>query len=131
MKTVTAAIIIEDDRVLLTRRGPDEKLAGYWEFPGGKVEDGESLEECLKREIHEELGLYTDIGDVLAQSEYRYDHGSFRLVAMQTNILSGEIRLNVHDLVEWVPIQELLTFNLAPADIPIAHKLIADCTKMG
>ncbi len=126
MKTVTAAIIIEDERILLARRGPAQQLAGYWEFPGGKVEEGESLEECLKREIHEELGLATDIGDVFAQSEYHYDHGAFRLIAMRAYIISGEIRLHVHDQAEWVPIPDLLNYDLAPADIPIAQKLIAE-----
>jgi 8-oxo-dGTP diphosphatase len=71
MKTVTAAINIRDQKVLLTRRGKSEKLAGYWEFPGGKVEDGETLQECLERELLEELGVAAVIGEVMAKSEYQ------------------------------------------------------------
>ena len=97
MKTVTAAIIIRDQKVLLTRRGPSEKLAGYWEFPGGKVEDGEALQECLGRELFEELGVAAVIGEVMAESEYHYDHGSFLLVGMYANLLSDGITLTVHD----------------------------------
>jgi len=63
MKTVTTAIIVRGNSVLLTRRGPSEKLAGYWELPGGKLEDGESLVDCLRRE--EELGVSAEVGEVI------------------------------------------------------------------
>jgi 8-oxo-dGTP diphosphatase len=56
-RTVAAAIIQKEDCILLARRSPGEKLAGFWEFPGGKVENGESPEECLARELREELGI--------------------------------------------------------------------------
>jgi len=79
MQTVAAAIIIRDRCVLLTRRGPDEKLAGYWEFPGGKVEDGESLDACLERELQEELGVQSCAGDVLMECKYHYEHGVISL----------------------------------------------------
>jgi len=120
MQTVVAAIIIRDRCVLLTRRGPDEKLAGYWEFPGGKVEDGESLDACLERELQEELGVQSCAGDVLMESKYHYEHGVISLVAIKTEILQGEIKLIVHDRAEWVPLTDLLSYRLAPADIPIA-----------
>jgi len=123
MKTVTAAIIIRNQKVLLTRRGPSEKLAGYWEFPGGKVEDGETLQECLERELLEELGVAAVVGEVMAKSEYHYDHGSFLLVGMYANLLSDDLKLTVHDSAEWVPIKGLLSYQLAPADIPIAEKI--------
>ena len=60
-KIVTAAIVLQDNKVLLTRRAPGQSLEGYWEFPGGKVEEGESLQECLKREIFEELGVQAEV----------------------------------------------------------------------
>jgi 8-oxo-dGTP diphosphatase len=123
MKTVTAAIIVRDKKVLLTRRGPTEKLAGYWEFPGGKVETGESLADCLRRELQEELGVEADIGEVLAESEYHYDHGSFLLIGMYASLASNNLTLTVHDQADWVPINELLSYQLAPADIPLAMKL--------
>ena len=125
MKTVTAAIIIRDQKVLLTRRGPSEKLAGYWEFPGGKIEDEETLEDCLRRELSEELGVDAVIGEVVAESEYHYDHGSFLLVGMYASLLSDDLKLTVHDRAEWVPVEDLISYNLAPADVPIAEKIVS------
>jgi 8-oxo-dGTP diphosphatase len=125
MRVVTAAIIISDQKVLLTRRGPSEKLAGYWEFPGGKVEDEETLEDCLRRELHEELGVEAVIGEVMAESEYHYDHGSFLLVGMYASLSSKDLKLTVHDQAEWVPVEDLLSYQLAPADIPLAKHLQA------
>ena len=69
MKIVTAAIVQDNGRYLIARRRLGEKLAGMWEFPGGKVEFGESLPECLKRELMEELGVKADVGEVLAESQ--------------------------------------------------------------
>ena len=125
MKVVTAAIIINDKKVLLTRRGPSETLAGYWEFPGGKVEDGESLADCLRRELQEELGVDAEVGEVMAESEYHYDHGSFLLFGMYASLLSNDLKLTVHDKTEWVPVTELLSYELAPADIQLAKHLQA------
>jgi 8-oxo-dGTP diphosphatase len=124
MKKVTAAIIMQNGKILLTRRGPSEKLAGYWEFPGGKVEQGESLQECLKRELYEELGIETYISDVISESEYHYDHGSFRMFGLMADILSGELTLHVHDQYDWSKVEDLLSYNLAPADVPIAEKVM-------
>jgi 8-oxo-dGTP diphosphatase len=123
MKTVTAGVIIQDGRVLIVRRSPGETLAGMWEFPGGKVEIGETLEACLARELHEELGLNVSVGPVLTESVYHYDHGSIRLIAMRTEVRDGTIKLSVHDKFEWVDPRDLRNFSLAPADIPIADHI--------
>jgi 8-oxo-dGTP diphosphatase len=122
-QTVTAAVIIHEGRVLITRRKPGEKLAGLWEFPGGKVEPGETLEDCLARELREELDLVVSVGTVLAESIYHYEHGSIRLVALQTEVCEGTITLSVHDKAEWVHPRDLCNFSLAPADIAIAVHL--------
>lgn len=123
MNIATAAIILDESRVLLTRRKEGQKLAGYWEFPGGKVEEGETLQSCLEREILEELSLTVHVGDILTSSYYKYEHGSFSLVALYATIVTGDILLSVHDKVEWVSILNLLNYQLAPADIPIAEVL--------
>lgn len=123
MKRVTAAIIMQGEDVLLTRRAPKEKLAGHWEFPGGKVEHGESLSDCLRRELKEELGVEAVVGEILAESVYHYEHGAFQLIGMLTSLTSYQLKLAVHDQAEWVPIEKLLDYALAPADIPIAIKL--------
>lgn len=124
MKTVSAAVVRRGDTVLLTRRGPDQKLAGFWEFPGGKVEPGETLQACLARELHEELGVEARVGDTLCESIYRYEHGEFRLVALNTILSPAKFVLTVHDCAKWVPVKSVLDFNLAPADIPIARKIM-------
>ena len=123
MKFVTAAIIYQEGKVLLTRRGPNEKLAGFWEFPGGKIEDAETYQECLSREIEEELNLHIEVGEVLTTSNYNYEHGEIHLIALEAWILSGTIELTVHDKYEWVAPTDLVFYKLAPADIPIAEKL--------
>ena len=68
MKQVTAAIILKDNKVLIAQRSPDDKLANKWEFPGGKIEHGESPQECLKREIREELDFEIEVLDFFAES---------------------------------------------------------------
>ena len=124
MKVVTAGIIYDNSgKVLIVRRGPKESLSGFWEFAGGKVEQGESEKECLKRELKEELGIEVNVGDFIEESRYVYEHGEFMLRAFKTDIISGEIHLSVHDDLAWVEPDELQSFKLAPADIPIAIKL--------
>jgi 8-oxo-dGTP diphosphatase len=129
MKLVTAAIIQNEGKYFIARRGPSEKLAGYWEFPGGKVEDGESLSDCLQRELIEELGISSKIGDVLITSDYVYEHGHIQLVAMAAEIVGGKLNLTVHDQYDWLSPIEILKLNLAPADVPVAQFLLATNTK--
>ena len=124
MKVVTAAIIQDQERYFVARRGPGEKLAGLWEFPGGKVEPGETLQESLTREIKEELGVEAVVGRVLAESKYKYAHGEILLVGLQTEIKSNDIKLSVHDKAEWLLPVQILALELAPADIPIAKFLM-------
>jgi 8-oxo-dGTP diphosphatase len=125
MKNVTAAIVEREGRYLLARRAPGQNLAGFWEFPGGKVEADETFEECLARELMEELNLETQVLDHFCDSVYHYDKGSITLIAYRVQILGGWMRLSVHDEVDWFQPNEMLTINLAPADIPIAERLVA------
>lgn len=123
MKDVTAAIMFKDGQVLIARRAPGEKHAGGWEFPGGKVEAGETPEECLKRELNEEFGIDTEVKGFIKSSLYEYTQGSIRLLAYQVDILKGNFQLRVHDRYEWVRVDELLNYELLPADVPIAMYL--------
>ena len=75
MKLVTAAVIIEIGKTLLTRRKSRENLQGFWEFPGGKIEENETPQECLEREIFEELGVQSEAGKILCKSIYEFEHG--------------------------------------------------------
>ena len=121
---VTAALIQQDNKVLLCRRAPNQKLSGYWEFPGGKVEEGESDCACLQRELLEELGITTEVGTLVAENTHHYDGFSVTLVLLEAKIVSGSLTPTVHDRVEWVPVDSLLDWNLAPADIPLTEKVI-------
>jgi len=124
LKTVTAAVLRQGEAILLARRKPGQKQAGYWEFPGGKVEEGETLQACLEREIGEELGIAIRAGEVLATSDYCYEHGAIHLVALAAEMVSGNLLLTVHDQLAWVDAADLLRYQLAPADIPIARALM-------
>jgi 8-oxo-dGTP diphosphatase len=120
---VAAAIIRRNGLVLLARRSPEENLGGFWEFPGGKVENGETPEECLARELYEELGILTRIGEKFAESLHQYDHGNFRILAYLVDCIGGNPRPNVHDRLEWVEIDDIAGYQLLPADIPILVSL--------
>ena len=126
MKEVSAAIIIEDGKVLLARRAKGEKLAGYWEFPGGKREEDETIDECLVREIREELSLDIEVVGEFDTSDYEYPAGRIRLIGLLAEIQNGVISKTVHDLVEWIEISSVLDYQLAPADIPLAERLRND-----
>ncbi len=87
MTTVTCAIIEKEGKILIARRAIDQKLAGKWEFPGGKIEDGESPEECLKRELEEEFVIQTDVGEFITSNKHHYDHISIELLAFHATHL--------------------------------------------
>ena len=122
MRQVTAAVVIEDGLLLLARRPPGDPLAGFWELPGGKIEPGETPQECLERELLEELDMVSSVGEVLARTVYHYDHGSFELLAMSTQRRSG-FELHVHDRFAWVAPREWATYELAPADALLLEHL--------
>ena len=122
-REVAAAIVRRDGRVLVTRRAPGQDLAGLWEFPGGKLEDDESPQACIVRELAEELGVAVTAGAVLAESLFEYPGGAIRLIAVDTRMDPQQIRLSVHDAYDWLAPDELLALELAPADVPIAREL--------
>lgn len=123
MKQVAAAIAISEGKVLVTRRAAGQKLAGFWEFPGGKLEPGEDVQTCIVRELQEELGVTSTAGEVLTISEYAYPGGAISLIAVEVSLHSANFTLTVHDEYAWIAPGELLKLNLAPADIPIGKEL--------
>lgn len=124
MIRVAAAVLVRDGRVLLARRAPHKSQPGLWEFPGGKIEPGETPAQALARELKEELGLVVEPGAELMTVRHEYDFGPIELIALSCRAdASGELRSTDHDLVEWVAPGRLLEYALAPADIPIAERL--------
>ena len=126
MKQVTGAVIIRDNRVLIMRRSPNEAHAGFWEFPGGKIEKGEYPEACLFRELKEELNIETKIVSYFCDSIYEYSDGCIQLLIYIVEILNGEITLTVHDKLKWANKEDLLTIKLLPADIPVSKRIIEE-----
>lgn len=116
---VTAAIITNEDKILITQRAKADKLSLKWEFPGGKIEKGETPEACLKREIMKELNLDIDVLEYMGSTIYKYETGEINLIAYKAIIISGEIKMNVHNDARWVTIDELESYDLAPADIEL------------
>lgn len=116
---VAAAIIVEDGRVLVTRRGPGRSMAGFWEFPGGKLEAGETPQICIMRELAEELAIEGEAGAVLAESVHAGPGGAIRLIAVAVRRLSDRLTLSEHDAFRWATADELRALPLAPADVPV------------
>lgn len=128
MIKVAAAIIERKSLILAARRKPGLHLAGYWEFPGGKVEHGESPEECLARELKEELHITAKIGDYVGDSTYDYGGKIIRLLAYRVEHISGEFVLHDHDEMRWLALEDLKNLNWAPADIPLVELYLASAS---
>jgi len=116
---VTAGLILRDGRVLLTRRPQGSHLAGYWEFPGGKQEQGETFEACLEREIMEELGIRVKVNEHLLQVDHDYGEKRISLHLFQCSHQAGEPQTIGCDAVAWVSPQDLDLYKLPPPDIRI------------
>jgi 8-oxo-dGTP diphosphatase len=122
---VTAAVIWKEGRVLLCLRPEGKRLAGHWEFPGGKLEAGETPRDGLKRELAEELGIDAVVGPELARVSHEYEFGRVELIALEVRAFEGEVKPREHADVAWVAPKDLSTYRLAPADLPIAALLTA------
>lgn len=123
MKIVTAAVLCREGKYLLCERGGTDPLALKWEFPGGKLEEGESPQTCIIREIKEELCLDIEVLKHFTDSVYRYSTGEFLLKAYLVQVVGGTMKLMVHNKVAWVAPDDLLKYDLLPADIEIAIKI--------
>jgi 8-oxo-dGTP diphosphatase len=95
-----------------------------WEFPGGKLEPGETPEDCLRRELREELAIEVSVGPLIAESRFDYASGSIHLLVYQAFWLKGQLMLSVHDAYAWVSEQQLGDYQYPPADLPIINTLI-------
>jgi 8-oxo-dGTP diphosphatase len=120
---VAAAVVIESGRVLLTRRAEGQHLAGLWEFPGGKLEHGESPEQALVRECREECGIEIEVAEILDVTFHRYPEKDVLLLFYRCSLVSGEVRhLQVADHA-WVAPKELDRYELPPADEQVVARI--------
>ncbi len=122
--TVTAGVIWnEEGKILLAQRPHDGLLGGLWEFPGGKVEPGETLEECLQRELREELGIEVEVKDPVGAVDHAYSHFRITLHAFHCRHVAGEPRaIGVADW-RWVRPEEIRQYPLSRADVKIVELL--------
>ncbi|MBP5399502.1 MAG: 8-oxo-dGTP diphosphatase MutT [Alphaproteobacteria bacterium] len=124
MKDVGTGIIVRDGKIFIGQRPEGKPLAGLWEFPGGKQEEGESIEECLKRELREELNIEATVGKHIMDTTYRYPENEFCLhVYMVTIPENAKIKLNVHQNSAWVKASDMNKYKFPPADEEIIKKL--------
>lgn len=123
MQIVTAALIETNGKYLLCQRAKEDKLSLKWEFPGGKLEDGESPAECLIREVREELGVAIGIISHFHDTHYRYSTGEILLKFYLAVITGGELKLMVHHDAQWLTPEEILTYDLLPADVEVVEML--------
>ena len=124
-KTVVAALIVEDQKILIARRAHGQSHAQKWEFPGGKVEPNETPQMSLAREIQEELGFEILVGNFCASNRFQYKDFIIELSAYWAKrTTKTQPLLSVHDDVRFVAPEELRNYDLTQADIPIMEKAI-------
>ncbi len=126
-KIVIAAVIERDGYVLIGKRKHGKCHAGKWEFPGGTLEEKETYEQCLKRELQEELAITVEVGDLICTSTFIYaPNWTIKLLAFRTAYLSGVLHLNDHEEIRWVKPADLANYDFPEADRPIIDKLVRE-----
>lgn len=119
---VVAAVIRKDGRVFATQRGYGD-WKGWWEFPGGKIEQGETPEEALRREIREELQAEISVDEFLCTVEYDYPKFHLTMHCYFCSLLSETFHLNEHEAAQWLKADELDSVRWLPADVMVVEKL--------
>ena len=125
---VTAAVIFQNNKILCVQRNENkyDYISKKWEFPGGKVEENEHLEETIKREVQEELNLIIEVKSFLIQVNHQYPDFKLKMDTFICEISSGDLELNEHVDYKWLSVYELRKLDWAGADVPIVERLIAD-----
>lgn len=120
---VVAAVIRKDDKIFATQRGYGE-WKGWWEFPGGKMEPGETQEEALKREIREELSTDISVDEFLCTVEYDYPKFHLVMHCYMCSLLTDSLHLNEHEAAKWLGREELTSVKWLPADVEVIERLL-------
>lgn len=124
MIEVVAALIRDNGKFMICQRPENKSRALLWEFPGGKVEAGETKEAALARECREELDIDLSVGAVFAESTFVYPDISVHLTLLEARIIRGEPKLLEHRDIRWITPQEAHLFEFSPADVPFVEKLV-------
>ena len=124
MIAVACAIIEHKDKVLVTQRPLHKAEGGLWEFPGGKLEAGETAEACIIREIAEELELIIQPHQLLPAADHQYPTKTIRLIPLICRWTGGSLQLKEHQDYQWLPPQDLYTINWCPADVPVVEEYL-------
>lgn len=128
---VTAAVIEKDGRVLIGKRKEGKHHSGKWEFPGGTLEEGETHQQCLKRELQEELAIDSEIGELYCIGEHVVTPlWTIKLFAYRVTRISGVLKPEEHEEIRWIRINELADYVFPEADRPIVEKLISECNNL-
>lgn len=120
---VVGAVITHGDKILCAQRGMEKSLPGLWEFPGGKIEETETPQSALQREIQEEMHCRVEIGEQVEHTVYEYDFGIVHLTTFYCQLVEGTPVLTEHIEIQWLKADELEQLEWAPADIPAIEKL--------
>ena len=120
---VTAGIITENGRVLIALRKPGKHMAGKWEFPGGKIEPGETPEQSLARELEEELAVRAQVGELLCRTFYEGEGVSLELLVFRVERVEGRPEALEHTEIRWVRPEELASYDLADSDRRVVEEL--------
>ena len=123
-RQVAAAVMEKDSKILIAKRKKKDTLGGLWEFPGGKVEPGETPQECLKRELKEEFDIEAEIGGLFLSTTFRYVFIPIELLAYRARHISGDFKVNEHDELAWVAPERLDDYEFVGPDRPIAAMLM-------
>lgn len=121
---VVAAVIERGNRILCAQRKDKGELARKWEFPGGKIEQGETRQQALDREIEEELGIQIEIGSHIMTVEHCYTAFAIRLHTYSASITQGQPVMREHMAIRWLRREELKTLDWAPADLPVVERIM-------
>jgi 8-oxo-dGTP diphosphatase len=126
MKRVVAALILKDDHILACQRTRHQIMPLKWEFPGGKIEEGEQPRDALRRELEEELGIEATIGDEVARIHHEYPSGgAIELRFFEVRNYQGEIENRIFREVRWVERRELTQLDFLDADLGLVRNLAA------
>ena len=129
MKEIAMAVVVKAGKILIAQRKKSMKQGGLWEFPGGKIEPGETPEACIRREFMEELGIPVQVGDFLCDLDYTYsDVGALHFhVFRATCDMTEPAYLTAHEQVAWVSPKDMTNYPFCPADIPLIEFINKNC----